>query len=108
MPGGEHTAEEVADGRRAQAAVGARGAKGASHPGGALPAEVHEPDPHAVALAWRHRYPDGPETHLVEAEAPRVGVVGDQAIGVGAARQRAVHGEGDAVARLLEEGLDQV
>lgn len=108
MPRREHAAQQVADGRRPQAAVRPRRANGFRHPGRAFAAEVHEPDPNAVAVGGGHARPDGAEAHLVEAEAPRVGAVGEQTVGVCAARQRAVHREGDPVARLLEQGLNQV
>jgi hypothetical protein len=100
--------EEIPQARGAEAAVGARLADRLHQPARALAAEVHEPDPDAVGFRGRHRLSDDPELHGLEAEAARVGVVGDDAVGIRRPREGAVHGEGDPVARFFQKRLDEV
>jgi hypothetical protein len=61
-----------------------------------------------VAFRGRHGLADGLELHGLEGEAPRIGAVGDDAVGIGRAGERAVDGERDPVAGFLQERLDDV
>src|SRR6185436_2644026 len=81
MPAREDAREQIAEARRAERAVCSRLADGLHEPARPLAAQMQEADPDAVAAGGRHLVADLGDPDLLEAEAPRVGVIGEDSVG---------------------------